>query len=233
MKYFSLAILFCFFSTVPVGNSVTIKCYYYLDHGYWPAHNREYQCHVLSIEVFTEDRVNIEKAEGNHRSEKSDDDVKTFTIIRSNLTYFPRNVENIFKNLERFHIYDSNLIEITSEDLRPFPKLKSFYLDGNPIEIIRESLFVHNSELEILYLVNNKINHIDPNALNHLNKLNAIWFNKNTCKIDKNKAESRPEVLEMVKQIEQGQCQSPKSTTTTENPLILEINQLKQQIEQQ
>ncbi|KAG5680407.1 hypothetical protein PVAND_009916 [Polypedilum vanderplanki] len=103
----------------------------------------------------------------NQQSGKSDDDVNFFYLTGANLNFFPRNLENVFKNLELIYIYDSKLIEITSEDLKPFPKLKYFRLYGNPIEVIREDLFTHNPELEVLYLENNEINHIYPKALSH------------------------------------------------------------------
>ncbi|KAG5680474.1 hypothetical protein PVAND_009982 [Polypedilum vanderplanki] len=235
MKFIGLAILICCFSNFTVGNSVTIECNYYMD-SWWQTNGNEYQCDVQNKEVFNGNRVTIEKAEGNHQSGKSDDDVKFFYLTGANLKYFPRNLENIFKNLELIYIYDSKLIEITSEDLKPFPKLKNFKLYENPIEVIREDLFINNPDLEVLYLWDNEINHIDPKALSHLNKLRAIYFNDNVCKFDKDQVETRSEVLEIIEKIEQGQCLSPKytttTTTTTENPLILEIKQHKQQNEQ-
>ncbi|KAG5680510.1 hypothetical protein PVAND_010017 [Polypedilum vanderplanki] len=199
---------------------------------WWQTYRNEYQCVVQNKEVFDGNRVTIEKAEGNHESGKSDDDVKFFYLTGANLKYFPRNLEYVFKNLELIYIYNSKLIEITSEDLKPFPKLKYFKLYENPIEVIRENLFINNPDLEVLYLLSNKINHIDPKALSHLNKLRAIDLNDNVCKFDKDQVETRSEVLEIIKKIEQGQCLSPKyTTTTTENPLILKIKQHKQQNE--
>ncbi|KAG5680454.1 hypothetical protein PVAND_009962 [Polypedilum vanderplanki] len=233
MKFIGLAILICCFLTFTVGNSVTIKCNYYMS-GNWPTYRRGYQCDVQNKEVFTGERVTIENVEGNHENGKSDDDVKFFFIDSAYLKYFPRNLENVFKNLELIFIQYSKLIEITSEDLKPFPKLKNFKLYENPIEVIREDLFIHNIELEVLDLYKNEINHIYPKALSHLNKLRAIDLRGNVCEFDKNQATTRSEVLEIIKKIEQGQCLSPKytTTTTTENPLILENKQLKQQNEQ-
>ncbi|KAG5667766.1 hypothetical protein PVAND_015736 [Polypedilum vanderplanki] len=143
-------------------------------------------------------------------SEKTDDDVKFFDIENvDNLKYFPRNLGNVFKNLELIFILRSNLIEITSEDLKPFPKLKFLRLHGNSIEIIREDLFIHNPELEAFSLDDNKIIHIDPKTLSHLNKLRSVGLSDNICKFNKSNAETRSEVLEVVKEIEQGKCQSP------------------------
>ncbi|KAG5679608.1 hypothetical protein PVAND_009168 [Polypedilum vanderplanki] len=223
MKFSSFTILICCFSIFPVRNSMTIKCNYSMS-AYWSIKERDYKCKVQNIDDFTGNRVTIEKAEGNHTIGKSNDDVKFFTITSANLTYFPKNIENVFKNLELIAIWDSNLIELTSEDLRPFAKLKDFYLQGNPIEVIREDLFVHNPNIEVLILENNKISHIDSKALSYLNNLEVIDLKNNVCEFDKDEANIRSEVLEIVKQIEQGQCQSPKHTTS-ENPLMSQINQ--------
>ncbi|KAG5680406.1 hypothetical protein PVAND_009915 [Polypedilum vanderplanki] len=106
----------------------------------------EYQCNVQNKEVFNGNRVTIEKAEGNQQSGKSDDDVKFFLF-----------------NWCKFEIFSKK----SREDLKPFPKLKYLQLQGNPIEVIREDLFINNPELEVLYLENNEINHIDPKALSH------------------------------------------------------------------
>ncbi|KAG5679657.1 hypothetical protein PVAND_009212 [Polypedilum vanderplanki] len=217
MKFFSLAILFCFFLNFSIGNSLTMRCYYSMQ-SWYETNGEEYQCMVINDEIFDGNRVTIKKAEGNHESGKTDDDVKFFYISSVNLKYFPRNLENVFKNLELIFLFKSSLIEITSVDLKPFPKLKHFQLAANPIEVIREDLFIHNPELEVFVLFGNKISHIDPKALSHLNNLRAVYFFDNVCEFSNHGAETRSGVLEIVKQIEQGQCQNPKYTTTTENP---------------
>ncbi|KAG5679646.1 hypothetical protein PVAND_009203 [Polypedilum vanderplanki] len=232
MKFISLVILICCFSTFPVGNTATIECKYFMYDGYWEINESVYNCDVLNIGVFTGERVTIENVEGNHENGKTDDDVQIFYLRDANLNYFPRNLENVFKNLLLIGILNSNLIEITSEDLKPFPKLKYLRIWGNPIEVIREDLFIHNLAMEVIILYNNEINHIDPKAFSHLNKLRAVDLRHNVCKFDKDEANTKTEVLEIVKKIEQGQCLSPKYTTT-ENLLISQNMQLKQQIEKQ
>ncbi|KAG5679654.1 hypothetical protein PVAND_009209 [Polypedilum vanderplanki] len=172
MKFISLAILICCCLNFSIGNSVTIES--------------EYQCKVSNKEVFNGNRVTIGKAVGNHTDGMTDDDVKYFLIEEANLTYFPKNLGNIFKNLEMIAIYYSELIDITSEDLKPFPKLKYLRIWGNPIEVIREDLFIHNRELQVLALYDNEINHIDRKALSHLNNLRAVLFNRNKCKFGRN-----------------------------------------------
>ncbi|KAG5680351.1 hypothetical protein PVAND_009861 [Polypedilum vanderplanki] len=115
MKFIGLTILFYYISIFSIGSSVMIKCKYYMNK-YWQTNVKQYECGVLNKEVFTGNRVRIEEAEGNHQSGKSNDDVKHFYIQYANMKFFPRNLENLFKNLELIFIYYSKLIEITSED---------------------------------------------------------------------------------------------------------------------
>lgn len=219
---FSFVFLFYCFANFPAGNSVTIECNYFMDE-WWPIEGRKYECVVTNSDMFNGSLVNIEKAEGEHLDGKSDDDVK-FLMININLGYFPTNLENVFKNLELIYMSFANLTELTSGDLKPFPKLKSLVLFVNSIEVIKEDLFIHNPELEGLDLSFNKISHIDPKSFSHLNKLIYLNLSNNLCKIDgKNEAATKSNVLELVKKIEQGQCLSLKytkitiSTTTTED----------------
>ncbi|KAG5679111.1 hypothetical protein PVAND_008703 [Polypedilum vanderplanki] len=188
------------------ANFVTIKCSYYLDY------DNLYSCLVENKEVFTDDRVRIKKIEGQHLDEKSNNDVEVFGIQDApNLKFFPRKINNVFKNLTKIFIQDSNLTEITSEDLKVFPELKALDLSGNEIEVIREDTFKFNPELEEIWLDRNKIRHIDFKAFNNLENLKKLWLHGNIC--ETGDAENREEVLEMVKIIEENSCQPGKFTT--------------------
>ncbi|KAG5679109.1 hypothetical protein PVAND_008701 [Polypedilum vanderplanki] len=161
------------------ANFVTIVCSYCCDHA-----NLSYTCSVQNLDVFTDDRVNIEKAIGEHVEGKTDDDVTTFRIYNpANLKYFPRNVNNVFKNLIGIVIKNSNLEEITSEDLKVFPKLKLLELWFNQIKAISKGTFKFNPELEIIVLNNNKISVIEPKAFSNLPKLRMLSFYGNICEL--------------------------------------------------
>ncbi|KAG5679108.1 hypothetical protein PVAND_008700 [Polypedilum vanderplanki] len=196
---------FCYLTILKfsLADSVTIKCRYYLDY------NNFYACNVMNAEVFTGDRVSIEKAEGQHLEGKTNDDVESFWIFdASNLKFFPSNINNIFKNLINIRIMFTNIAEITSENLKVFPELKFLHFFRNQIEVIKEDTFKFNPKLEEIYMDNNKISHIDPKSFSELKSLEVLDLSGNVCSL--RWAENRDQVLEMVKKIEEGFCLSKK-----------------------
>ncbi|KAG5679103.1 hypothetical protein PVAND_008696 [Polypedilum vanderplanki] len=211
-------------------HSVTIECKYYLEVDFG------YECIVDNQEVFTGNRVIIENAIGQHEDGRTNDDVERFYITNAtNLKYFPKNINNIFKKgLTKIAIQNSNLIEITSEDLKVYPKLKFLLLNGNQLKVIREDTFKFNPALEWIVMFSNKIKHIDPKSFSALKNLEILDMRANYCNFES--ADYKDAVLEMVKKIEKGACQSNKyKTTTTMNPLItinekLEGNDLQENI---
>ncbi|KAG5679110.1 hypothetical protein PVAND_008702 [Polypedilum vanderplanki] len=190
----------------PSVESVTIKCNYFLDFF------NDYSCTVMNREIFKNQRVCIDKVEGKHLNGKTDDDVHGFYINKAkNMKFFPSNINKIFINLKNIVIIDSNLTEITSEDLKVFPKLKSLYLPKNQIKVIKEDTFSHNPDIEVIYLLSNEISHIDRKSFSKLEKLKKLTLLDNFCNIQH--FENRNDVLEMVKKIEKGSCKSDKFKT--------------------
>ncbi|KAG5680012.1 hypothetical protein PVAND_009545 [Polypedilum vanderplanki] len=190
-----------------------------------------YYCEVKNLDIFSNGlKVKIDGATGQHLSHSNNNQVKGIDIIgASNMKFFPSNIENVFPNLIVIRIATSKLIHITNEDLKPFTKLKYLFLQYNLIEIIPENLFIHNQELVVIWLEENKIQHIDKNAFSYLKKLRVLDLSGNTCN-SFGYAQTRNEVLDLVKKIEKGICQSDKHTTTTENPLKQEIEELRNQL---
>ncbi|KAG5679960.1 hypothetical protein PVAND_009495 [Polypedilum vanderplanki] len=196
----------------------TIDCHYdKLTWVYMP--KPIYYCNVKNRDIFSNGlKVKIDGASGKHWSGFSgNNQVEGISIVwASNMKYFPSNIENVFTNLILIQISNSKLIHITSEDLKPFPKLKFLSFLGNLIEFIPENLFIHNQDLEVIGLDFNKIQHIDKKAFNKLNKLKVLDLLNNVCTSVGN-ADTRNDVLITIKQIERGACQSDKYATRTEN----------------
>lgn len=195
-----------------------------------------YTCDVQNREIFSNGlRVKIDDATGQHEDNLGNNQVKGIRILSApNMNLMPSNIENVFPNLIVLYIYYSNLTQITSEDLKPFTKLEALYLTENFIEFIPEDLFTYNPKLEVIWLFGNEIQHIDTKAFSNLNKLRVLRLHNNACK-SLTDADTRFNVLEMIEKIEQGVCQSDNypttTTTTTENPLIVEIKELKNQLQ--
>ncbi|KAG5679113.1 hypothetical protein PVAND_008705 [Polypedilum vanderplanki] len=176
----SFAIIFCCLVILKFSSadSVTIECEYLI-------RDYKYSCDVQNQEIFT--------------------DVEVFGIHNApNLKHFPRNIKNVFKNLIRIGISQSNLSKITSEDLKDFPKLKGLYLHFNQIEVIRKDTFKFNPEIEEIILKYNKIKHIEPKAFSKLRNLKELDLTGNSCQFEW--AGKREEVLEIIKKIEEETC---------------------------
>lgn len=54
-------------------------------------------------------------------------------------------------------------------------------MSNNEISILEPNLFQNNPELVVIWLKNNKIQYIDPTALNALKKLTFFNFHNNSC----------------------------------------------------
>ncbi|KAG5668561.1 hypothetical protein PVAND_016499 [Polypedilum vanderplanki] len=176
-----------------------------------------YCCDVKNLEIFKNaTRIKIENAIGEHTNGKSSNkQVLGLSIWKAtNMNFFPSNLEEIFPSLILINIFSSDLSQISSNDLKSFPKLKHLQLNMNLIEFLPEDLFNHNPELEFLNLDNNIIQHIDGKTFSGLNKLRTLLMNNNVCD-SLGYAKTRNEVLSIVRRIEENECQSYKYTTTT------------------
>lgn len=209
---------------------VTIECKFY---------DNPYRCFVWNDEILAGGlRVKVEKAVGKHQVEEkkkpdefsffssdesdekkeeappkvySNDDVKILEIDDASLmTIFPSNLENVFKNLEKIDVQNSNLKQITREDLKVFPNLKYLNLQNNQIESINENTFEFNPEIEKITLIDSKLTYIDAKTFNNLKKLETLEIKSQNCEFNADDADS---VKEAVKKIEEGSCQKDKSKT--------------------
>lgn len=151
---------------------------------------------------------------------------------------FPQGIEKFFVNLEALAIEDTDIKEVTQEDLKPFTKLKQLHLNSNKIKYIAPNLFEFQPNLELLALKNNLIEHIDPFVFNNLNSLKYLYLADNNCdndKINVNIINDREKVFNLIKKIQQKKCVADfypiyktvsieksnlsKSLTTTRNEL--------------
>ncbi|KAG5667531.1 hypothetical protein PVAND_015510 [Polypedilum vanderplanki] len=73
------------------------------------------------------------------------------------------------------------LLEINSDDLKPFKKIHFISLDSNLIRILPKDLFQHNKNLEMIILSNNRIQLIHPTAFDNLNNLKTLDLINNVC----------------------------------------------------
>jgi hypothetical protein len=141
-----------------------------------------YRCKVLNdLQITSKQESVIASAKGWDNSGGSYDFVEGFLVYNKSVQYFPRNLENVFKNIRKISITDGRLKELNQEDLKPFPKLVNFYLDDNDIEILEEGVFAYNPDLVFILLSNNKLVHIGQNVFEILTNLTYLYLSYNPC----------------------------------------------------
>lgn len=136
---------------------------------------------------------------GDHIKGKSNDDVHKFAINGTKLPKFPKNLENIFKNLESIEIHAADFAILEVEDLKPFMgKLKSFNFTDNKLEVIEADLFAFNPNLEAINFNGNHIKYVGNGAFDGLKKLKSLKF-KNPCY--SGSASNHSEVVKLIVEI--------------------------------
>jgi len=161
--------------------SVSFECQF--TRNGWGPLGEIYKCEVQNtVNITSPDAAQIDSITGTHLPGYNNDNVESFHIsYQDQVHYFPRGLNNFFKNLREIAIRTTGLKEVHQSDLKDFPKLLNLHLWNNKIEILEKNLFEFNPNLDYIFLESNKISHIDPNVFDKLLKLNDLWLRSNTC----------------------------------------------------
>ncbi|KAG5666977.1 hypothetical protein PVAND_014980 [Polypedilum vanderplanki] len=232
VKILSLTIIFCFMTIVKCRDlqsapePVNILCKFHFTFNKFCT-IPDQECEIINKEIFKGYRVKI----GGFLGDPYDKEVSTsLRIENANLRLFPTNFQKLFNFLNAIDIRNSNLIEITNEDLKYFPKLTILILPENEIEIIREDLFHYNANLKLIHLWNNKIKHIDPKTFSHLLFLSDLNLEGNNCHLDQ--ATEFENTQKLVKKIEKNhQCQYFENSEGNQQKQIENIQEKIKKIE--
>jgi len=150
--------------------------------GGWAPIGPIYYCEVQNaVNITTLDASQVDDIFGTHKTGYNNDNVDLFSVGQGQVHYFPRSLNNFFKNLKGIEIYNTGLKEIHQRDLKDFPRLEYIGLQLNNLEIIEENLFEFNPNLEHIYVGYNKITHIDPNVFDRLTKLYVLYIQATPC----------------------------------------------------
>ncbi|XP_070491541.1 putative leucine-rich repeat-containing protein DDB_G0290503 [Chironomus tepperi] len=181
------------------SESATLECEF--KYNTWHVVGSLYTCYInKGITINTLDTAYIDSTTGNHQSSHTNDNVNYLYFVSVTISYFPRGIDAIFKNLKGIYFNNVGLKEIQQSDLKPFPKLIEFLIQaGNYIEILEEGLFDFNPELEYINLYDTKITHIDPKVFDSLTKLRQLYLSSNTC--INQIATNRTSVLNLIKEL--------------------------------
>lgn len=141
-----------------------------------------YTCDVQAIKISSTDDCELTNVTGAHESGKANIDVLFFHTYAKNFFCFPKNLKNVFVNVDKIHFYQANFTTLTRSDLQPFgSQLKKFWFFGGDLEVIPAELFADTVNLEWIFLDDNKIKHVGKGTFTKLTKLTALCFRSNPC----------------------------------------------------
>lgn len=127
------------------------------------------------------DLVLIDSATGMENWNKTNDDVNEFYATASNLYFFPKGLDKVFKNLKIIDFRKNKIQIIHRSDLRPFRKLIMLYMAHNRIEILVEGLFDFNLDLLYINFDFNDLFMINENVFEKLKQLEHLNLEHNIC----------------------------------------------------
>jgi len=142
-----------------------------------------YYCDVQNaVNITSLDAAQVDDISGAHWTGYNNGNVEGFHVYeRGQIHYFPRGLNEFFKNIKGIYIGKTGLKELHQSDLKHFPKLITLASLSSDLEILEENLFEFNPNLDYIDLGINKITHIDPNVFDKLTKLNTLYLWSNTC----------------------------------------------------
>lgn len=201
--------------------SVKIDCLY--ESGNWMFIGSVYTCIVKNKQIFsTGQRLIIDSALGVHENNKTDDDVTMILISYvTNLKFFPKNIDKVFRSLTAISIVNAHLEELTEEDLRPFPNLEFLHVSSNNLKRLVRDLFENNLQLKGIDLSGNQqLSHIAPHIFDKLEYLEALDVRGNNCKhVLWHWPHFRSGVLELGERINNGECSEDEEIIEDTEPI--------------
>ncbi len=140
-----------------------------------------YKCEVENLRIIERNEI-VSEISGTHISaRRSNADVIILEIEDQTVYYLPKDLGQFFPNLYYLNVYRSKLREITKNDLKDFPKLKTIAVGYNDIESLPGDLFENNQELVHVGFPSNKIKTIGQNIFKSLSHLEGANFLRNEC----------------------------------------------------
>jgi Leucine-rich repeat (LRR) protein len=107
--------------------------------------------------------------------------VQSFSFVDQVMNFMLVGINNYLSHVTSITIKNSQLKEISHDDLRYYRNLNYLEISYNQIKFIEKNLFASNTQLRTLYLNNNEITFIYFGALRNLNKLTVVSLVGNIC----------------------------------------------------
>lgn len=171
---------------------------------FYPQNEYGYTCIGMEIEIFSKDNRTVTSVRGAPLSGRNVSDVTYFSIFSRAIYYFPRGIENVFKNVINIQISDAQLLEVVQDDLKPFGNnLKMLWMFKNNLSTLEANLFEFNQNLESLNVSQNYFKTIDAKLFDNLPVLRLFDLSNNFCNISDGLpiAFNRTDVIKVIESI--------------------------------
>lgn len=172
-----------------------------------------YSCEATVVS--SEDLYELLEVTGEHDSEFTDFDVESLYLRNQNLDHIPSGIEKFFPNLKAIEWHNSNLVEISADDLKPFPELLLFSANTNKVKSLDGDLFKHTANIQSIDFFNNSISYVGDGIFANLNELAFAQFEGNPC-VDYC-ARNFEEIMEL-NEILPSKCSTTTTRRTTTRP---------------
>ncbi|KAL7014330.1 hypothetical protein ACKWTF_015863 [Chironomus riparius] len=176
--------------------TVDLSCTYKFFTDWW-AIDYAYFCEQNQAVKIVDPDTRVAKVKGTHKELKDNSDVRGFRVNGQSMAYLPKGLNKFFDNLEFLAIWTTDLMEIHSEDLAQFTKLRILSIWENKIEYLEKDLMKFNPNIEYIGFGKNRIQYVDSNVFDPLTRLHTLHFDGNDC-YSKQVAGDRIGVLKMI-----------------------------------
>jgi hypothetical protein len=177
------------------SNALQLNCNYKDQN--WPITGTIYTCFAT-----VENSGNGSAVTGvsqNHLPGRTNAHVQGITLNKNNFTFLPSNIEKFFGNLRVIQMIFTKLRALTSDNLKPFPRLEAIGFYDNQIEIMDGDLFQHTPLLQHICFHNNLLTNIGPNIFRPVPLLKDMFLSGNLC--TQEMAHSTTEVIAMSRKL--------------------------------
>lgn len=123
----------------------------------------------------------VENVIGLHVSNRNNNDVKSLHMIHQNMKKFPVNLHEVFPNLERIYVANSNLRSLTAEDLRHFVDLRVLDVWNNKLYSLPGDLFKFTLKIQRVSFAKNPLKRVGEEILDGLASLQVADFRHTHC----------------------------------------------------
>lgn len=138
-----------------------------------------YTCYAI-VSKSENSRI-LESVHGVHKNGRNLQDVRALQVENQVMNSFPKNLNSFFTDLMAIWFIHSNLLQLSADDLKPYPNLKELGMFQNKLKVLDGDLFKYTRNLNWIYFNENLIQQVGYDLLSGMNELKYALFGDNIC----------------------------------------------------